>query len=195
MIWTTEQTDLARKLWRDGLSASHIARRIGSVSRSAVIGKMHRLGCSEKSERRLVVPKPGPAKGSLANSPRNGANSPRHRTPDRPARPKRRMLSPVEVRMGHFPVEQRAPDEIRAAAAVKAKRVTIADLESHHCRFPLWETDSDPRHYCGCTPVDGYPYCIDHARLTYALPAVRRPAATVISGEPAVAAVRVFEPA
>ncbi|MCK5712484.1 MAG: GcrA cell cycle regulator, partial [Hyphomicrobiaceae bacterium] len=44
MAWTDDRVDLLKKLWAEGLSASQIAGRLGSVSRNAVIGKVHRLG-------------------------------------------------------------------------------------------------------------------------------------------------------
>jgi len=41
--WTDERIETLARLWRDGASASAIARRLG-VTRNAVIGKVHRLG-------------------------------------------------------------------------------------------------------------------------------------------------------
>ncbi|PIR86534.1 GcrA cell cycle regulator, partial [Candidatus Kaiserbacteria bacterium CG10_big_fil_rev_8_21_14_0_10_43_70] len=46
MAWTDERADMLKKLWAEGLSASQIANRLGSVTRNAVIGKVHRLGLS-----------------------------------------------------------------------------------------------------------------------------------------------------
>src|SRR3954453_16165461 len=49
MGWTDERVELLKKLWRDGLSASQIAKQLGGVTRNAVIGKIHRLGLSGRS--------------------------------------------------------------------------------------------------------------------------------------------------
>lgn len=49
MSWTEERITLLQQLWSDGLSASQIASRLGGVTRNAVIGKVHRLGLSDKS--------------------------------------------------------------------------------------------------------------------------------------------------
>lgn len=43
-MWTDARTALLRKYWAEGLSASQIAKRLGGVTRNAVIGKTHRLG-------------------------------------------------------------------------------------------------------------------------------------------------------
>ena len=43
MGWTPEKIKLLRKLWRQNLTASAIAKQLGDVTRNAVIGKVHRL--------------------------------------------------------------------------------------------------------------------------------------------------------
>jgi GcrA cell cycle regulator len=56
MDWNEERTATLRKLWLEGMSASQVARQLGGVSRSAVIGKVHRLGITvrDKPRARLV---------------------------------------------------------------------------------------------------------------------------------------------
>ena len=49
MSWTVERVDQLKVLWTEGLSASHIARVLGSVTRNAVIGKVHRLGLAGRA--------------------------------------------------------------------------------------------------------------------------------------------------
>ena len=49
-MWTDERVELLKKLWADGLSASQIANELGSVTRNAVIGKVHRLGLSGRTK-------------------------------------------------------------------------------------------------------------------------------------------------
>lgn len=46
--WTPEKTELLRKMWQAGDSASTIAKALGDVTRNAVIGKAHRLGLSPR---------------------------------------------------------------------------------------------------------------------------------------------------
>ena len=43
MAWTDERVDVLKKLWVEGKSASFIAKKLGGVTRNAVIGKVHRL--------------------------------------------------------------------------------------------------------------------------------------------------------
>src|ERR1700723_1431742 len=44
MEWNELRIEELAKMWRAGFSASQVARQLGGVSRSAVIGKVHRLG-------------------------------------------------------------------------------------------------------------------------------------------------------
>ena len=59
MSWTDERVELLKKMWTEGQSASQIAKELGGVTRNAVIGKVHRLGLSNRVEG--PVPGPGAA--------------------------------------------------------------------------------------------------------------------------------------
>ena len=49
MSWTDERVELLKKLWGEGQSANQIAKELGGVTRNAVIGKVHRLGLSNRA--------------------------------------------------------------------------------------------------------------------------------------------------
>ena len=49
MSWTDERVETLKKLWGEGQSASQIAKELGGVTRNAVIGKVHRLGLSNRA--------------------------------------------------------------------------------------------------------------------------------------------------
>ena len=49
MSWTDERVELLKKMWSEGQSASQIAKGLGGVTRNAVIGKVHRLGLSNRT--------------------------------------------------------------------------------------------------------------------------------------------------
>src|SRR5690606_34343599 len=42
--WTDDRTALASQMWKDGKSAGEISKAIPGVTRSAILGKMQRLG-------------------------------------------------------------------------------------------------------------------------------------------------------
>ncbi|HEV7415806.1 MAG TPA: GcrA family cell cycle regulator, partial [Tianweitania sediminis] len=66
-MWTDERVELLKKLWTEGLSASQIAAQLGSVSRNAVIGKVHRLKLSSRG--RATAAAPAAKKKTVAAAP------------------------------------------------------------------------------------------------------------------------------
>ncbi|NHF73609.1 GcrA family cell cycle regulator [Paracoccus xiamenensis] len=50
MSWTDERVETLKRMWSEGQSASQIAKELGGVTRNAVIGKVHRLGLSNRDE-------------------------------------------------------------------------------------------------------------------------------------------------
>jgi GcrA cell cycle regulator len=81
-------------MWAEGQSASQIAKELGGVTRNAVIGKVHRLGLSNRvgpgtvaeddGEAAPVVAAPAPAPAKPAAAPRPAAPTAVQETP-RPA--------------------------------------------------------------------------------------------------------------
>jgi GcrA cell cycle regulator len=54
-MWTQARVELLKKLWLEGCSASQVAAQLGGVTRSAVIGKLHRLGVTRAGSVRRAV--------------------------------------------------------------------------------------------------------------------------------------------
>ncbi|WP_281409432.1 GcrA family cell cycle regulator, partial [Oharaeibacter diazotrophicus] len=61
MSWTDERVERLKTLWAEGLSASQIAAELGSVTRNAVIGKVHRLGLSGRAKPQVQAARPAAA--------------------------------------------------------------------------------------------------------------------------------------
>ncbi|MDM7968465.1 MAG: GcrA family cell cycle regulator [Paracoccaceae bacterium] len=66
MSWTDERVELLKKMWGEGQSASQIAKELGGVTRNAVIGKVHRLGLSNRAG---AAPVPAAAAPAAAPKP------------------------------------------------------------------------------------------------------------------------------
>jgi len=49
MSWTDERVEMLQQMWSEGQSAAQIAKTLGGVTRNAVIGKVHRLGLSNRA--------------------------------------------------------------------------------------------------------------------------------------------------
>ncbi len=66
MSWTDERVELLKKMWTEGQSASQIAKELGGVTRNAVIGKVHRLGLSNRVEGAAAAPAPAAAPAAVS---------------------------------------------------------------------------------------------------------------------------------
>ena len=136
MDWNDERIAALILLWREGLSASQVARRLGGVSRSAVIGKVHRLGIASREK----PPRPR----RVAERP-----SPRPRALHRPARqvPPRAPVAPAQ------PLFEAAPT------------ATILTLTKSGCRWPIGDPAAADFGFCGRLKLCDSAYCAGHASI------------------------------
>lgn len=158
MSWTDERVELLKKLWSEGLSASQIAGRLGSVTRNAVIGKVHRLGLSGR-----------------ATTSRIKSHRPRTRMANakRPMKPRFAQTGNPAVRALYLDAEGYVPptEEIEIPLA---ERKTIQTLTECSCRWPIGDPQLPDFHFCGRTKVPLLPYCEVHARRAFQPVAPRR---------------------
>ena len=92
MSWTDERVETLKRMWNEGQSASQIAKELGGVTRNAVIGKVHRLGLSNRVGG-PATPEPAPPVKPAA-APK--AEAPRAEAPK--AAPQPRSAEPSGVR-------------------------------------------------------------------------------------------------
>ena len=103
MSWTDERVETLKTMWSEGKSASQIAKELGGVTRNAVIGKVHRLGLSNRvggAERSEEEPGHDEIAEEASPSPRRPRrpSRPRSRRPRPPPRPPRAEDAPALVR-------------------------------------------------------------------------------------------------
>jgi GcrA cell cycle regulator len=157
MAWTDERVELLKKLWGEGLSASQIAGRLGSVTRNAVIGKVHRLGLSGRattSRMKSHRPRPRMAAKRMAKNRFSQLGNPAFRA----------LYAEAEV--------YQAPVEELVIPANERKY--IQTLTECSCRWPIGDPQAADFHFCGKTKVPGLPYCEFHARRAFQPPQTRR---------------------
>jgi len=138
--------DHLRYLCAEGFSFGVIAERIGDVTRSACIGKAHRLGIAQTTNVRFTL------------------DGIRKRTPARTKRERERPKRPLltVVAKEPQPSQPQLPPEL----------LTFAQLNNETCRYPLWRNDAlkCERVYCGVEQADlagGQPYCERHAKVCF----------------------------
>ena len=157
MAWTDERVETLKKLWGEGLSASQIAGRLGSVTRNAVIGKVHRLGLSGRattSRMKSHRPRPRMASKRMAKTRFSATGNPAFRA----------LYQETEA---YVP----AVEEI---VIPLAERKTIQTLVECSCRWPIGDPQMADFHFCGKNKVPGLPYCEFHARRAFQPPQARR---------------------
>lgn len=158
MGWTEERVSELKKLWAEGHSASQIAKRLGSVTRNAVIGKVHRLGLSGratpsrpvKRPPRLARPKPTPM-------PRQAqAAAPRPASGALAVRPE---PAHTHVAVPEANIEpQRLPN---------GDMVTVLTVKDSMCKWPIGDPADAAFGFCGHVTAEGSPYCAEHARVAF----------------------------
>jgi GcrA cell cycle regulator len=157
--WSAPRVALLRQRWAEGLSASSIAKELGSgISRCAVLGKVHRLKLMQPEFRRQHPRKEHPRK--------------RPRAPRPVARPRGRGPSQLMEMLCALGLDAvfGAPDTRtlhRHAGRAFGPGVGLLDLTAATCRWPVGEPGEESFAFCGATPLKPYPYCVGHCLIAY----------------------------
>jgi GcrA cell cycle regulator len=148
--WTAERIERLRSCVAAGMTCSEIGTTIG-VSRNAVIGKIHRLGLSSG--------RPAGAQ-ARANCP------PRARHSRGPTQRRLLRLAYARASLG---------EEVMFNVAVASVHpCSFADIRERQCRWPIGDPAAADFVFCGNESIDGFSYCVGHARMAYRAPASRR---------------------
>jgi GcrA cell cycle regulator len=183
MSWTDERIETLKKMWTDGKSASQIAKELGGVTRNAVIGKVHRLGLSNRSAPAAAAP----AKPAAKEKPAEAAPAPEKAAaaeaapveskaePEAPAA----KVAPIPPRKPIIKAGQPLPpqpsaNEISAEALANvkavektARRLTLMELTERVCKWPIGDPATDDFWFCGHPVQQGKPYCEAHVAVAF----------------------------
>ncbi len=139
MGWTDESVEKLRQLWAQGMTANEIAKKLG-VTKNAIVGKVHRL---------CLTARPSPIK-------------PKDMIPE--ALPE----EPVEVvEKVAEPVTEKPAETSKEKPAGASTNVTLVDLDSHTCRWPIGDPRDDDFCFCGKKVRSGQTYCDEHSVQAY----------------------------
>ena len=183
MSWTDERVETLKKMWGEGQSASQIAKELGGVTRNAVIGKVHRLGLSNRAgsggAAAKASPKDKPAAKVATKAPTKAAPS-----SSKPAEPEVLELDengiPISAaRRAIIPAGQPLPpqpsaNEISPEALAKvsevekgSKRIGLMELTEKTCKWPVGDPATDDFWFCGLATQTGKPYCEAHVGVAF----------------------------
>lgn len=177
MSWTDERVETLKKMWTDGQSASQIAKELGGVTRNAVIGKVHRLGLSnrttatpDKAPEPVVAAAPAPAPEPVPiPEPEPEIEEPSTQSASPPAS-NRRAIIPA----GQPLPPQPSANEISAEALASvrevektAKKISLMELTERTCKWPVGDPATTNFWFCGLNVQPGKPYCEAHVSVAF----------------------------
>lgn len=193
MAWTDDRVEQLKAMWGEGQSASQIAKTLGGVTRNAVIGKVHRLGLSNRATAGkaaaapaatpAAAPKPAPAPETKAAKPAAKpapAAAPAPKPAPKAAEPapapapvhKPIVASATARREPPPPTPAMVEDQQRTAKALaamekKARRLDLLQLTERTCKWPIGDPATDDFFFCGLACAPGKPYCEEHVAVAF----------------------------
>lgn len=193
MSWTDERVETLKKMWGEGQSASQIAKELGGVTRNAVIGKVHRLGLSNRATGGKTETKAAPKKAAPKKAtPKKAA--PQKAAAEKPAAKEEPVVAPEKpimqtqsaappassaARRAIIPAGQPLPpqpsaNEISAEALAKvnavekkAKKLNLMELTERTCKWPVGDPATEDFWFCGLPTQSGKPYCEAHVGVAF----------------------------
>lgn len=188
MSWTDERVEVLKKMWGEGQSASQIAKELGGVTRNAVIGKVHRLGLSNRAGsggaaktaapkaelKAKAAPKAAPKKAAPKKAPEPEVEEPRTVSASPPPQPKMSAARRAIIPAGQPLPPQPSANEISPEALAKvnevektAKKISLMELTEKTCKWPVGDPATEQFWFCGLPVQQGKPYCEAHVGVAF----------------------------
>lgn len=191
MSWTDERVETLKRMWAEGQSASSIAKELGGVTRNAVIGKVHRLGLSNRNDEPEPAPAPAPEPVVEKKADRKPAPAAQALHPEpqpEPAPPPEEVAEEEPVSQPVFtPVPRRpivpagqplppqpsaneiSPEALASVREVekRAKKLTLMELTERTCKWPIGDPATEKFWFCGLPSQAGKPYCDAHVSVAF----------------------------
>lgn len=180
MAWTDDRVEILKTMWMEGKSASQIAKELGGVTRNAVIGKVHRLGLSNRAT-------PSKAKANGATKAKTAAKT---KAPSKPKSavnissaskavtiPPRKPIITAGQPLPPQPSNSEISEEALAKVATvekKAKKLSLMELTERTCKWPIGDPATEDFWFCGLNVESGKPYCEAHNGVAFQPMSARR---------------------
>ena len=182
MSWTDDRVEILTKMWGEGQSASQIAKELGGVTRNAVIGKVHRLGLSNRNGgggSKAAKDKAAPRSAAKPKAAPKKPATKKAATADAPVEAQLPATRPIVRRKPIVPAGQPLPpqpsaNEIspEALASVRevekgSKRLKLMQLTERTCKWPIGDPATNDFWFCGLPSQTGKPYCEAHVTVAF----------------------------
>lgn len=184
MSWTDDRVEILKKMWGEGQSASQIAKELGGVTRNAVIGKVHRLGLSNRATTGAAAKPDAKPKAEIKPKP-----APKPEKPEKPEMrteaaappksnlPARRQIIPAGQPLPPQPsANEISPEALAKVNEVekKAKKIGLMELTERTCKWPVGDPATEDFWFCGLPVKQGKPYCEAHVGVAFQPMSARR---------------------
>ena len=196
MAWTPDRVEILTEMWMEGKSASLIAKELGGITRNAVIGKVHRLGLSNRN----ITQKNNSKKTKSLNNEKNKiknnnkletAKNNISKTENKSVKSKLSSKNNVKIEIKEFDEKQvneksvlyEDLNSIETEAMTsevseeflknvktiekKSKKLSLMELTERHCKWPIGDPATDKFWFCGLSSEPGKPYCETHIELAF----------------------------
>ncbi len=193
MAWTDDRVETLKRMWGEGASASQIAKELGGVTRNAVIGKVHRLGLSNRNldetkteaatpvEEPAKAAKPAPKAAKPDPTPEPEAPAEVEEEDDDEPRTMAAVPHGTNVTSLRKPLmagqplpPQPSANEISPEALAKvnavektAKKISLMELTERTCKWPIGDPATAKFWFCGLQTQPGKPYCEAHVSVAF----------------------------
>ncbi|MCK0169233.1 GcrA cell cycle regulator [Jannaschia sp. S6380] len=191
MAWTDDRVETLKRMWGEGASASQIAKELGGVTRNAVIGKVHRLGLSNRnSDEAKPTEAAAPTKPAPKATKPEPKEIPAAETPPAPSEaeedddeprtmaavPQGTNVTPLRkpLMAGQPLPPQPSANEISPEALAKvnavektAKKISLMELTERTCKWPIGDPATEKFWFCGLPVQAGKPYCEAHVSVAF----------------------------
>ena len=189
MSWSEERVEVLTKMWLDGKSASEIAKELGEITRNAVIGKVHRLGLSNReikslkgdkgsSELKKVQKRGRPRKNQTLVDGQNSTRDTKraklnlssgitNKKTEKKEASKESLEATDAENLGV--VSDFSEETLKSLIDIesKSKKISLMDLTEKTCKWPIGDPATDRFWFCGHDAEQGKPYCKTHISIAF----------------------------
>ena len=186
MAWSDERVAILRKRWLEGNSASEIAKELGNITRNAVIGKIHRLGLSNRDTN---ISKSGASATKVVKSVKRGRPPKVQSETKKKGRPPKLKktadlsdtIDDKEKTVTSLANSKRSNDRKLEVVSdlseetlknllkveMKSKKISLMELTERTCKWPIGDPATDSFWFCGHESEPGKPYCKTHISIAF----------------------------
>ena len=186
MAWNDERVAILKKMWLEGNSASEIAKELGNITRNAVIGKVHRLGLSNRDTN---VSKSGSSSKTITKSvkrgrpPKANTETKKRGRPQKLKEPKnlREIIDDKDQSINSLANAKNSNDSNLEIVSdlteetlkkllnveMKSKKISLMELTERTCKWPIGDPATDTFWFCGHESEPGKPYCKTHISIAF----------------------------